>query len=87
MKWLDETDGGSRSAKNSKDALRGNDFANDLLKKKEIARVKNHTKSDAVQGTLRARGLSLAFITGVKNMDKMFREVVRKTNRSEKEKQ
>ena len=77
MKWIDDLE---TERKGRKDALKGNDFQNDLLKKPEIFKVDNHSKERTqVRGTLRDRKLSLSFITGVKNMDKTFKEVSRRS--------
>ena len=68
MKWIDEVDK-TREGK-GKEALRDNDFKNDLLRKKVVPKVENHHKiarSD-ITFALRSRSFSLAQITGVKNI-------------------
>lgn len=57
-----------------KNGLRINNFDNDLLNKKEVKKIEIHrSKSvDKVKGALRDRNLTLAQITGVKHMDKIF---------------
>ena len=71
LKWIDEVDITRQGKKNG---LRINNFDNDLLNKKEIKKIDIHRSksADKVKGTLRDRNLTLAQITGVKHMDKIF---------------
>ena len=59
LKWIDEVDI-TRAGK--KDGLKVNDFKDDLLKKKDVAKIEIHRSKSAgaIKGTLRDRHLSLA---------------------------
>ena len=66
LKWIDQVD----KTRSGKEALKGNDFKDDLLNKKTLQKVQSHTRDNSeVKRALRARNLTLAKITGVKNFD------------------
>ena len=71
LKWIDDVEKNRKNI-NPKEALKVNDFANDLLRKKNISKVENHVKieSDTVTRALRSRTFTLSQITGVKDIEK-----------------
>ena len=71
LKWIDDVET-NRKKINPKEALKVNDFANDLLRKKNISKVETHSKIDteSVTKSLRARSFTLSQITGVKDIEK-----------------
>mmetsp|Transcript_34663 Transcript_34663/g.53068 ORF Transcript_34663/g.53068 Transcript_34663/m.53068 type:complete len:96 (+) Transcript_34663:781-1068(+) len=67
LKWVDEVD----KTKQGKDGLRVNNFEEDLLRKKELVKIRTHydKSSKDVKNSLRPRNLTMSQITGVKNYE------------------
>lgn len=71
LKWIDEVEKDRQSR--GKEALKANDYADDLLRKSTIPKIDIHrTKSrENVTRALRDRSFTMSQITGVKNYEKI----------------
>jgi len=78
--WIDEID----LTRKGKEALKANNYEDDLLRKKVISKIDiHHTKTrDDVTFALRSRSFSLAQITGVKNIQMFANDNQKNSNRT-----
>lgn len=71
LKWIDEVE--KERVNKGKEALKDNNYDDDLLKKKTIPKIEIHrSKSrDDIKRSLRDRSFTMSQITGVKNYEKI----------------